>query len=226
MIVNLDGDVVRDTLEFTTYPYSLVVEGAGVDLTNTSAEDAGEEGFVLAALRRTDDEQLKDGIEVQRWDLDPGEGAKSKEWLDLPTVSSNLRAVTDATAVDFGVKSAISKSDISLPEVIQKLALKRLPLQLDRSFSASTNTLPDAAAEERRAKEESEFVSRFSKVPTRTLLWVNDRIYWIVRSSMILQLDSRLTAAESTDAAFGLQPDRQGIQRFVNDLRGKESQNE
>ncbi|KAF2857895.1 hypothetical protein K470DRAFT_278961 [Piedraia hortae CBS 480.64] len=60
MFVNTDGDVVRGSIEFSSYPEALVLD---------------EGGFVLALVDRGSGKE----IEVQRWDLDLS--APKKEWL-------------------------------------------------------------------------------------------------------------------------------------------------
>ena len=71
MFVNLDGDVVRGTIQFSTYPESMVLEGGDTDAADTPSPDGGQsEGYVLAIVRPMKDHKRTRMLQVQRWDVD------------------------------------------------------------------------------------------------------------------------------------------------------------
>ncbi len=52
MFVNLDGDVCRGSIQFSSYPDALIVDGSGIDMAASMDPSAdAEEGYVLAAVR-------------------------------------------------------------------------------------------------------------------------------------------------------------------------------
>ncbi|KAF2431401.1 hypothetical protein EJ08DRAFT_678423 [Tothia fuscella] len=222
MFVNLDGEVVRGTIEFASYPDELVVDGKGIDLSSSPAVgEVQEEGYVLALVRRTINGSTTHDVEIQRWDIDPGEGASSKEWLGI---SSHIPGLTDTASLStrtLGLRPTVTKSEISLPEITEKLTMKAI--QLLQSAPQS-----ESESQSKREKEEQDFVSRICKADARITLWIGDEVYWMVRNPMILRLDARLQLAQATSSERSgrKQPQRELIETLLNDIRGLKSQTE
>ncbi|KAF1986320.1 hypothetical protein K402DRAFT_463620 [Aulographum hederae CBS 113979] len=222
MFVNLDGDVSRGTIEFSSYPDSLVTDGQGVELSAMSGENI-EEGFVLAVLKRIINEKPQIGVEILRWDVDHGEGAGFREWLSVqdlvPSGTGEGEDTPDLPHV--GIKRILSPAEISITAVSAKLAMKKLTLAHDDEGKSL-----DAKSISNREKEELGLASRFCQVQGRNVLWINDQIWWIVRNPMVVRLDSRLQSAQSAVCGGPLQPQREKIELLINDIRGQESRTE
>ncbi|KAE9983453.1 hypothetical protein EG328_009945 [Venturia inaequalis] len=216
MFVNVDGEVVRGSMEFASYPIDLVVDGKGVDMSASQAEtDVQEEGFVLAVVRR---DQGRD-IEIQRWDVAPGEGSATKEWLGVTSRTHGVSS--DDASKTLGIRSMVEKVNISLPDITSKLALKVINL----SGSTSDDNLGSPKSRE---KQEAEFISRLCRVDTHIALWVGNAVHWMVRNPMVLKLDARLRLAQATSIATDapIAPQRDLIEMLINDIRGFRSQTE
>ena len=126
IFVNLDGDVVRGTLEFERYPVDVVVDGHGteVDFLSENAE-ADNKGYVLASMKRSRATGDQSVIEIQRWDADVGE---SKEWLEIPTLSSSEEKGNSDDKFNFGLRAVHTSVPVPFPEIGKKLRATRLRL--------------------------------------------------------------------------------------------------
>lgn len=210
MFVNLDGDVVRGTIDFASYPDSLVLHGRGVDSPQSADPgNAPDEGYVLAVVRRDG----KRVIEYQRWDIDPGESHHAKGWLPLP----NFGKPQDTTNYAIGLREAATSITLSVPEIGNALSLRRLRL----ADSASA----DDEAEKKRAKDEDQLIAQFANLHAKILLYARDRVSWVVRNPLVVQLESRLRASRTvTEEGFVVHCDQ--VLRATNSIRGQEARNE
>lgn len=131
IFVNLDGDVVRGTIEFTSYPLSLIVDGKGIDLTASMTgvgPESQEEGNVLAIVRKQVSAEWNAAIEVQRWDRDPSEGAGSKALIKIRALNDQEISNEDNSKGRLGMRTMYSPVVFSIPDVGERLALRRLSL--------------------------------------------------------------------------------------------------
>jgi hypothetical protein len=250
MFVNLEGDITRPTIEFNIYPEEIVVDGrgVGVDPTPTTMEDE-EDGFVLASMARKFPErgQVKHGIEIQRWDVNPGEGGTEKFWLETPhSKEGNTR---------IGLRSTIDIGDIYFDEVVEKLRLKRFQPFTLKSSDTSTLSLQSVDSrtatslervsgerelfesgeslpkdwEAKRNVEEQQFAERLGHTRTRLVAWSGKSIWWAVRNPLALRLDtalSLLTSEESQSEPIWTSLDRRKAVELINSLRGREAKTE
>jgi len=228
MFVNLDGDVVRGTIEFTTYPDYLVVDGKGIDLTaSTNPEVYPEEGFVLAVVNRATGSSHGKDVEIQRWDVDPGEAVSPKEWLGVASPTHGLPELTGRTPKSLGIRSIVHKSEISIPEIVKKLALRRLDLHTSQTGPSNANTdLTNSMS--KREKEEMKLISRLCTIQANIVLWAEAHVYWVLRNPLVIQLDARLKLAQSTsiEEDADIKPQRQHVEALLGDIRGFRSRNE
>ncbi len=209
MFVNLDGDPSRGPLEFSSYPESLVLDGPGQnDAFGSSDTDA--EGYVLAVVQRKIGEGMRRAIEVQRWDVDPGEQRHSKEWLMLESPGGE-----DDAEGCFGLRVATTTSELSVPEISTSLRLRCLQLS-DEGKDADT----------KREAEEDAFAARFAQIQARVLFYTPDKVQWLTRNPLIVQLDQRLAVAIEKNDAGELSIDIGYVQHVLNDLRGQEARDE
>ncbi|KAK0827392.1 hypothetical protein LTR73_005629 [Friedmanniomyces endolithicus] len=211
MFVNLEGDVVRGTLEFSTYPTSLVLDGGQATAEGDSPEQTAQEGWALALVKRTVDGKASVAIEIQRWDAEPGEVQKSKQWLPIAT-----NEAADDSGV--GLRRASTSVQLSVPEVSTSLRLRRLPLHKVTDVNLDS--------EAKRNQEEDKFVSRFTHIPANTLLYHDDKIAWVVRHALIARLEEQLNFAVDRTPDGGATIDVSAIQRVINGIRGQESTSE
>ncbi|KAH7418360.1 hypothetical protein BKA64DRAFT_590281 [Cadophora sp. MPI-SDFR-AT-0126] len=250
MFVNLEGDPTRSTLEFDTYPEQLVVDGrgVGVDPTPTTIDDE-EEGYVLASMSRDFGEVSRHGVEIQRWDLDPGEGDIEKYWLEAPVRNY------DSSPGKIGLRSVVDVGDVYFEDVVERLRLKRFQPFATRSMDASilslhsvdsrtamslervsgerelfesTDNLPQGW-EDHRNEDEQQFAQRLGHARTRIVAWSGNAIWWTVRNPLALRLDASLTDMTSTqireDQTYP-SIDRRKLIEVVNSLRGREAKTE
>lgn len=249
MFVNLEGDPTRSTLEFDKYPEQLVVDGrgVGVDPTPTTMDD-DEEGYVLASMTRDFGEESRHGVEIQRWDLDPGEGDTEKYWLEAPAKDSSLPGRV-------GMRSVVDVGDVYFEAIVERLRLKRFQPFATRSMDASilslhsfdsrtamslervsgerelfesTDDLPQGW-EDHRNEEEQQFAQRLGHARTRVVAWSGNAIWWTVRNPLVLRLDASLTDMTTTqvreDQTYPSM-DRRKLIEVVNSLRGREAKTE
>ena len=252
MFVNLEGDPTRSTLEFEKYPDEVVADGRGVDVEPTPANfEDEEEGYVLASMARDFGDDLRYGIEIQRWDLDPGEGDTAKFWLEAP--------ITDKKGGDkttkIGLRYVIDRGDIFFQEAVERLRLKRFSPFATRSMDASMlslrsvdsrtalslervsaekelfesgDSLPEGW-EEKRNEEELQIAQRLGHSRSRVTAWSGKNIWWAVRNPLALRLDeglSALTTNEIRNDQTYPSLDRRKAVEMINSLRGREAKTE
>jgi hypothetical protein len=218
MFVNVDGEGVRGSMEFASYPISIVVDGKGIDMSASQADtDVQEEGFVLAVVRR---DQGHD-IEIQRWDIDPGEGSATREWLGVTSRTHGVSTDIIKASKTLGIRSMVENVNISLPDITSKLALKVIHLSGSKGES-------NADSQARREKQEADFIGRLCKVDAHIALWVGNEVYWMIRNPTVLKLDARLRLAQATSIEKNapIEPQRDLIEVLINDIRGLKSQTE
>ena len=235
VFVNLDGDVVRGTLEFSSYPDALAVDGSGIDISASLVPgQIPEEGYVLAVMQHEGKNGKECRVEIQRWDMEAGEGQTTKEWLDLtsiPSVAESSGSGEDAT-IPLGIRTIVAPNEIVLSEISEMLTQKRLKLSATSSGDSSLEREPSKSqAEKQKTKQEkadAEFTYRLSRLQTRIVLWAGDQIWWVVRNPLVVRLNSRLELAKSIHASDGvrIQPNRELVERLLNDIRGQEPRSE
>lgn len=226
MFVNLDGDMCRGSIQFSSYPDSLVVEGKGIDLGASMTPDMdAEEGYVLAVVHRQTGEQVEYGVEIQRWDVDPGEGEATKEWLNLQWLGGVVAEDGEHATIPLGMRKVAEPNDLVLSEIGEKLTVKRL--QLDPSIEKAAKGV-DRKGKNSQEMADLEFTERLSKLHTQTVLWAGNQVWWTVRNPMVIRLDSRLQQAQSTSTGDGvrIQPVRRDIEAVLGDIRGVEPRDE
>lgn len=210
MFVNLDGDVVRGTVDFASYPDSLLLDGSGIDSASLPMPgSAPDEGYILAIVRR----EHRRMIEYQRWDVGAGEPQHVKGWLSLPKFDTD----DDAKSFAVGLRTAATGINLTVPEIGSALSLRRLNL----TSSASS----DEEADAKRSKDEDQLITQFANIQARVLLYARDRISWVVRNPIVVRLESQLRASRIiSETTFTVH--RADVQKIINSLRGQEATNE
>jgi hypothetical protein len=224
MFVNLDGDMCRGSIQFSSYPDAIVVDGAGIDLAASTGPDVdAQEGYVIAAVHREEDTGVLYGVEIQRWDIDPSEGEGDKEWLDLTVLGVSAQESGTHISTPLGMRTVVQPYDLTISEIGTKLSIKRLQLDSTPSAEEGVNSPPVA-----QAKADREFTERLSQLQVRHVLWAGNQIWWTVRNPLVTRLDARLEEAQFTTTGDGtrIQPNRQLLERTLGDIRGQEPRNE
>ncbi|KAJ4988493.1 tgf beta receptor associated protein [Stagonosporopsis vannaccii] len=220
MFVNLDGDMCRGSIQFSSYPDAIVVDGSGIDLTSSMGPDMdAEEGYVLAAVHRGSVDELEYGVEVQRWDV---EGEDTKEWLNLQSLGLSKGDSTHIS-VPLGMRTIVQPYDLVLPEIGTKLTVQRLQLPSEETSTMTEATKAPATTQER---ADLEFTQRLSKLKSRNVIWAGNQIWWAVRNPLVTRLDSRLEQAQYAEDGSTIQPKRIPIERVLGDIRGQDPRNE
>jgi hypothetical protein len=225
MFVNLDGDMCRGSIQFSSYPDAIAVSGTGIDMSSSinPAMDA-EEGYVLAVVHRELEKQTEYGVEIQRWDVDPEEGEASKEWLNLASLGDVVMNSGEQVTIPLGMRTVVEPTELILSEIGAKLSVKRLTL------SSKDLKTPEKSGKAKSAQERAdlEFTERLSKLETQTVLWAGNQIWWAVRNPLVTRLDARLEQAQSTSTGDGkrILPNRSRLEKVLGDIRGQEPRNE
>ncbi|KAI8932798.1 hypothetical protein NX059_010286 [Plenodomus lindquistii] len=222
MFVNLDGDMCRGSIQFSSYPDAIVTDGSGIDMSASMRPDMNaEEGYVLAVVHSEDsDGVVTYGVEVQRWDVDPGASEAEKEWLNLNSLGSISRQDVTRSSLPLGMRTMVQPYDLVLPEIGAKLSVQTLHLTPPSEENIKTEVL--------QAKADRDFTDRMSKLQAQTVIWAGDQIWWTVRSPLVTRLDSRIEEAQYITSGNDqrIQPNRSLLERVLGDIRGQEPRNE
>ena len=231
IFVNLDGDVVRGTLQFTRYPQALILDGVGIE---NEIAIAGEyhEGFVLATMTKLGDDRDHSVIEIQRWDMDDG---GSKEWIEIPNSSSAATGREFGSRVSpesFGLRKVNTPVTVPFPEIGDILRGKRLLLseinsaQNGEQEAGSGSLTPDW--EVSRNQEEADFSRRLGGQLGHITLWSGSSIWWIVRNPLATRLNAAIDKVLESSSRENShhEIDRSRIIQIFNSIRGQEATSE
>lgn len=226
MFVNLDGDMCRGSIQFSSYPDAIVVDGRGMDMSSSMSQDLdAEEGYVLAVVHQQKGDHIEYGVEIQRWDVDAGEGDASKEWLNLQVLGDMSTEVGNYTISPLGMRRAVEPTNIIVQDIAEKLTVRRLQLHPSSQGSPSGQSGKQRSQQD---KADLEFTERLSKLSSQTILWTGNQVWWTVRNPLVIRLDSRLQQAQYTPSGDGvrIQPVRKDLEAVLGDIRGQEPRNE
>ncbi|KAL9103699.1 MAG: hypothetical protein Q9163_001293 [Psora crenata] len=188
IFVNLDGDVVRGTLEFSRYPQAVVVDGDGCETDNTQlGKKEGHEGYVLASMLIMADGMGRQAVlEVQRWDI---EDIGNKEWMQIPCDVPDDPKCSDShdSGVIIGLRTVNTEFAVQFPEIGALLRGKRLELP-----DTESTQLERLCQRSNRDREEFEFGSRLGGQTTKITLWSGSKIWSVARNPSALKLDATL----------------------------------
>jgi hypothetical protein len=224
MFVNLDGDMCRGSIQFSSYPDAIAVDGSGIDLSASMSPDMNaEEGYVLAAVHQELDGNTAYGVEIQRWDVDPSAGEVHKDWLDLTSLGLPVHTKGTHIYTSIGMRTVVHPYDLTIPEVGAKLTVKRL--QITQPGVSAEDVTKSSKAQ---GKADREFAERLSKLQSQTVIWAGDQIWWTVRNPLVTRLDSRIEEAQYAHVGdeTRLLPNRGLLEKVLGDIRGQEPRNE
>jgi len=225
IFVNLDGDVVRGTLQFSVYPSAVVTERRNANVESSPEGVTYEdEGYVLATVTRSEDGKKSAAVEVQRWDTDNA----MREWLTPPLPNSSQ--AENRLAMDLGIREVHTAADVHSPEVGIKLRAQRLQLLKeypDRGGAADDQgkTVPNDL-EHKRKEEELMFGRRLGVDSAHIVVWSGSTIWWAIRNPLILKLDSSIDQVLRHSTEVGNEFDSSQLLVIANGIRGQEATTE
>lgn len=217
LFVNLDGDVVRGSVEFTKYPDAIVIDKALANANQMPSSANEEEENILALMGRAEAGKTQKGIETQTLSADPAVASQSKSWLAIPH---------DSISSQSGIFCCLSAGDHTFEEVSELLRLVRLRLPgqspgvlqkppettdprtraslqhveeekelFEAQLSRSSTDLDPPDWEAKRNKEEATFARSFSSSQSNIMVWSSNHIWRVVRNPVPLQLEATLQRA-------------------------------
>jgi hypothetical protein len=249
LFVNLDGDVVRGSVEFAKYPDAIVIDKTPSTVAQMQPSAETEEENILALISRYDGDKFERGIETQSLSSDAVAVSRSKSWLAIPSDSP-------PTADQCGMQECLSAGTHAFSEVSELLRLVRLRLpgqspgvsqsppettdprtraslqQVEEEkelFESSIARSPSDAAppgwEAKRNKEEAAFARSFDTSQSSIMVWSSNRIWRVVRNPLILQLESLIQATTGrTENATSA--DAGSLINLLDNIRNREAKTE
>jgi len=240
MFVNLDGDVVRGTIEFEIYPEDLLVDNFSVpeNPTGPSPDDEGQ--IVFALIRKSKEQGIIRGLEIQQLQ-NAAELVHPKTWLQLPeakaskppnaglrhTLSSHLhsfriaRDLLQLVPLSLGPLRSRQEQDPRTQSAVEQLEQERALFE-----SVSTLIPVETSAElvTKRAEEEQKFASRLGSAYTKNLVFQGSGLFMILQNPLISQLEYRL-AQQMVDGSFlNVKPGQ--VFGFLASIHGREPKDE
>lgn len=183
LFVNLDGDVVRGTIEFSQYPNSIALDTSNSRKEGASSIDGSNESYVLAAMNRLNDNHYHPSIEIQKLATSESE---QKEWLDIPKIAFAEESLKNRDTLDIDLRTVLSTVNVPFPEVGHRLKVKRLRIP-GSNIKGSTNDLEKW--ELSRNEEEAEFARRLGGLDSNIVVWSGSSIWWVVKNPLAMKLD-------------------------------------
>ncbi len=220
MFVNLDGDVVRGTVEFSTYPRALLIDSFSSGRSESSSPN--ETGQTIVALvSRTLAGKSTIGLQIQPLPQTSSQ-VTMPAWVPLPQVSGLSEATSlcrtldhqsctfdgvadllqavpvrlnrQGTLVQFNEPYDDPRTSSAVEQVEQEKAL------FDNGYVRPLTMPPTARVLSKRLADEKLFVSRFGEHVSKQLVWSGDQLWHILANPLILQLESRLLSAQGQES--------------------------
>ncbi|KAI5295306.1 hypothetical protein KEM52_001757 [Ascosphaera acerosa] len=210
VFVNLEGEVIRGTLDFSRYPVAVVVD-------NDHYADGNGTNFVLAAVEYMDETGPSLRIEAQRWDTNPGEGERHKDYLPID------RLAAPGQSQSGGLHHTASATTVTFQQMSNALQLVRIrvppgtPPDGERSDSMDSIIMADP-----RDEQELRLAHGLSRAESDIMLWSGCRLRRLVRNPKVLQLEHTLATAagpkEATETASEASWDPDALIAFILSL--------
>ncbi|KAJ5581732.1 Vacuolar sorting protein 39/Transforming growth factor beta receptor-associated domain 2 [Penicillium sp. DV-2018c] len=225
MFVDMDGEVVRGTINFHRFPKSVVVDTENIDQIFHTGEDKKEE-FILAVIEDEEDGNPRTRLEIQCWDDDPAEIERNKKWLRIPSLGEPRYA-------QVGLRHTLSSTHLNLNGIGQLLRMVRLKAATLPPHVASTDSRTQASIEHlqkenelfdpqeltdsgegskktdgssnhsweaRRDAEEAKFALGLGKTESSLVVWSGAQIWRVLHNPLVIQLEEgMMQAAHATE---------------------------
>lgn len=243
MFVNLDGDVVRGTIEFERYPEDLLVDNFWVPEMEGVPRPQEEGQVVFALLRKSDTNSTERKLEIQPVE-NASELAHPRTLVSLPPAAEPTPAGLHHTLsthryffkivgellqlvpltigpLNPGRQDPDLESDPRTQSAVEQLEQERALFD-SQALPPPMHTSLELI-EQRRAEEEK-LATRFGRVLTRNLVWHGKNLLMIVQNPMISQLEHRLMQHMADDHPRSVNPSQ--IFGFLASIHGREPKDE
>jgi hypothetical protein len=217
IFVDMDGEVVRGTINFHRFPKLVVIDTNKDDQIFAPSEDSNEE-FVLAIIEDEEDGKPRTRLEIQRWYDDPGEIERNKAWLEIPSSG-------EEHSTQVGLRHTLSASHLELNHIGQLLRMVRLKspslpphvavadsrthasiehLQKEKELFESRDVIDSEGSrksdsqtwEAKRNAEETKFAHGLGKIQSGLVMWSGSQIWRLVHNPLVIQLEDTLQQAQ------------------------------
>jgi vacuolar protein sorting-associated protein 3 len=213
MFVNLEGDVVRGTIEFDCYPDSIVVDRS-LEESRTLFSQEQVTASLCIMMRLSEGDGSRRALQILSFIFDSGEMRISRDWVDLPAESLHV-----------GIQSTASPVTNRFSRVANRLRLGRLQIPECHNLeeravgrhTGSKKMIPEW--EVKRNKEEAQFAQRFGGTKSQVIVWSGNNVHCLSANPFILQLEARLQSVH--DIA-----DDHVVTKIFAELRNQDAQTE
>ncbi|KAF3398161.1 Transforming growth factor-beta receptor-associated protein 1 [Penicillium rolfsii] len=252
MFVDMDGEVVRGTINFHRYPKSVVID-AGEDDQSLQPNDDSKEEYVLALIDVGEDGKQITRLEIQRWDDDPTEIERHKKWLDIPSSSDEVQSA------QVGLKHTLSPSQLNQDQIEKLLQMVRLKTPLlsphivtvdprtqesiehqkteEELFESQESTDPEGSKKEnsrsadrdwesQRNAEEARFVRGLGKLQSSLVLWSGSQVWRLLKNPLVIQLDNTLQKSQQVDSKGYITLQRDAVMELMVSIQDIEPRTE
>lgn len=239
MFVNLDGDVVRGTVEFQSYPEDLLLDNFSLPEIPAGLQGEDDGLLIFALLRRHETGSVVRGLEVQRLD-NAASADHSRVWMSLPKPAlehprAGLHHSFASLSHSFPIASDLLEL-VPLPSGGARPRIEHDPrtqsaveqFEQERALfdSQSASVPPETSTElvTKRASEERRFASRFGQCYTRNLVFHGKDLLMILQNPLISQLEYRLMQLVLIADLSTIKPAQ--IFGFLASIHGREPKDE
>ncbi|OJK04391.1 hypothetical protein ASPACDRAFT_19940 [Aspergillus aculeatus ATCC 16872] len=240
MFVNIDGDVVRGTITFHQYPESIIIDKGNENNMIHSPDNTHEE-LLLAVIEAEKEGQRRKFLEVQLWDVDPGEADEHKTWVEIPS--------SDVQPTHVGLNHTISPSQLEIAEMGKLLQMVRLKTPSLSPHVPATDPRTQASIEQlqkekelfegqegtgeaergwevERNAEEAKFARALGQTQSSLIMWNGNQIWRVVKNPLTTQLDDALQSAQVPDTDGRTVLKRDGITDVIDLVQAAEPKSE
>lgn len=242
LFVNLDGDVVRGTVDFESYPEDLMVDNFSVPEDEGAPRSEDEGQVIFALLRKPLDDGRGRKLELQQVE-NAAELAHPRTIVALPQsklekthaglhhvlgthnhffkIAGELLQLVPLYLGSVGLRGVNRESDPRTQSAVEQLEQERA---LFDSQPLTTPIEPSSELVAKRAAEEKAFAGRFGRAYTRNLVWHGQELLMILQNPLISQLEHRLMQHMSNEEPSEVKPGH--IFGFLAGIHGREPKDE
>jgi vacuolar protein sorting-associated protein 3 len=243
LFVNLDGDVVRGTIDFESYPEDILIDNFSVPESEGAPRPDDEGKIICALLRNIREDAIQRKLEMQQVE-NASELSHPRTVVKLPrssleTAGAGLRHTLSTHNHFFSIAGELLQLvPLSLDSVNHRQGSDRESdprtqsaveqLEQERAlFDSQSLTLPAEPSREvmnKRAAEEKAFAGRFGRVYTRNIVWHGQELFMILQNPLISQLEHRLMQHMVDDEPSDVRPGH--IFGFLAGIHNREPKDE
>jgi vacuolar protein sorting-associated protein 3 len=213
MFVNLEGDVVRGTIEFESYPDSIVVDRS-LEEPNSPASQEQVSASLCVMMRYSEGDGSRKAIQILSFTFDSGEMKISRDCVNVPKESLHVDIQSTASPVTHSFRRVADRLRLGRLQIPEYDGLEEKGVA---RHTESKNMIPEW--EVKRNKEEALFAQRFGRTKSQVVVWSDNNVHCLSANPLILQLEARLQSVH--DIA-----DDDVVTTIFQDLRNRDAQTE